>query len=188
MHLKFFPAYFDRPDKIRFSEQEEDEVIELMLRQHWIVNVPWIFFATLAIILPFLLFNYRSVLGLDFIVLAPPQLLAAVLTLWYLLILAYIIENFLHWYFNIYIVTNMHLIDVDFESLLGRNVIEAGIEQVESASAKIMGIIQSLFNFGDVVVETAAKTQAITFAKVPYPDLVVDRINDLKEQIRKEAP
>ena len=100
--------------------------------------------------------------------------------LWYMLVAAYVIEQFLHWYFNIYIVTNQHLVDINFDSILQREVLEAGIENVESASSRIKGIIPSLFNYGNVVVQTAAHTQEITFNSVPFPDSVVDRINDLK--------
>ncbi len=181
MQFRFFPAFFDRPDKMRFSEQEPDEQIELLLRQHFITNIPWIFFAIIAAIIPFIIFNLRALIGLSFLSFVPSQFLLATLTLWYLLISAYVIENFLHWYFNIYIVTNTHLVDIDFDNILSRKVTEIHIGDVESAAANIKGLIASLFNFGDVVVETAAKKQEIGFLNVPFPDRVSDRINDIKE-------
>lgn len=179
MHLQFFPAYFDRPEGFRFADQEENEIIELLLRQHWVVNIPWIFFSILASLLPVFIYNFRFLFSAIILPPIPFSITLAILTLWYLLILAYIIESFLHWYFNIYIVTNIHLVDINFYNLLNRSVVEAGLERVESALYDNKGIIRSLFNFGDVIVQTAAENQQITFTNVPYPNLVTDRINDL---------
>lgn len=181
MNLRFFPAFFDRPEKMRFAEQEEEEIIELLLRQHFITNVPWIFFSTIAAIFPPVFLSIVDLIGLGFLTQIPSSIISATLVLWYLIIAAYAIESFLHWYFNIYIVTNIHLVDIDFDNILSRKVTEIHIGDVESASARIVGLIASLFNFGDVVVETAAKKQEIGFINVPYPDTVSDRINDLKE-------
>lgn len=184
MHL-LFPSFFDRPTRMRFADQEEDEVIELLLRQHWVTNIPWIFITILLLLVPFIAAWYIPFSGISIPPDLPLFIIPATLTLWYLFVTVYVIENFLHWYFNIYIVTNLHLVDVNFDSLLHRDILEAGIENVESASSKIGGIIRSLFNYGDVFVETAAKEQVITFNAVPYPDRVVDRINDLKRLMKE---
>ena len=180
-----FPAFFDRPTGVRFAQQETDETIELLLRRHWITNVPWIFIALLLSLVPFLVVIFGSYIGLAFFVSMPVDVRIGILVGYYLLILAYVTEEFLSWYFNIYIVTNQHLVDVNFYNLLSREVIEAGLENVESASSKINGLIRSFFNFGDVIVQTAAEHQQITFLDIPYPDLVSDRINDLKATIEK---
>lgn len=183
MKLGLFPSLFDHPTKIRFVEQETDEVIELLLRQHWVTNVPWIFFSLIAFILPAILLQLDQGLGINFSQSIPLNILIEGLVIWYLLILAFVIEKFLHWYFNVYIVTNIHLIDINFETLLNRSIVEAGLENVESASSRISGIIRSLFRYGDVIVQTAAESQQITFDAVPNPDFVTDRINDLRRHI-----
>lgn len=183
MRFAIFPSLFDHPQKIRFVEQEHDETIELFLRRHWVTNVRWIFFSLLAFVLPVILLQIDQLTGVNFVALVPLNILIEGLILWYMLILAYAIESFLHWYFNVYIITNIHLIDINFETLLNRSIVEAGLENVESASSKISGIVRSLFNYGDVVVQTAAESQQITFDAVPNPDFVTDRINDLRRRI-----
>lgn len=180
MHLSLFPAFFDRPQHIRFADQEPDEIVELLLRQHWITNLPWIIISLTAIFAPFVILNLVPPSELTFLSRIPSVFITATIVLWYLLITAFIIEQFLHWYFNIYIVTNRHVIDINFNSILSREKLEAGIDNVESASAKIDGIIRSFFNFGKVVVQTAAENQTIIFDDVPLPDKVSDRVNDLR--------
>lgn len=174
-----FPSFFDKPKKIRFLEQEDDEQIELVLRQHWITNVPWIFISIALITLPFFLsvFNLGEFFSFGSI---PGDILVAGLILWYLGILAYVVEKFLYWYFNIYIVTDHHLVDINFHNITNRDITEVELGDIQSVSSGITGVIRSLFHFGNVVVETSAKMQDITFADVPKPDLVRDRIQDLQ--------
>lgn len=179
-----FPAFFDHPTNIRFAEQEEDEVIELLLRQHGIVNLPWILMAIFASFIPLIIIQLDFALDFGFIALVPPNILTGFLIIWFMLIIGYIIENFLYWYFNIYIVTNMHIVDINFHNLLYRETTESRLEDIQSVTPSIKGIIGSLFHFGDVLVETAAEKKVLTFGSVPKPDIVADRIQDL--QARRE--
>ncbi len=179
MNLRILPDLFDNPVNIKYSQQEADEYIELLLRQHKITNVPWIIVAILGIILPFLL-PFVDALFFGFLPQIPKEILMAALILWYLLVMAYILEHFLYWYFNVYIVTNLHLVDVTMSSLLSKTTTEVFLKDVESAKTKVAGIFGSLFNFGDVIIETAAERQNIQFIAVPRPDLVAERIQDLQ--------
>lgn len=188
MNLSFFPAYVIHPPKMRFADQEDDEEIELLLRQHWVTNVPWIFYSTISALLPLFLINSKAWFGLSFLPAIPPSLFFATVATWYLLITAYIIESFLHWYFNIYIVTNLHIIDIDFDNLLSKKFQESSLEDIESTSGALKGIVSSFFNYGDVVVQTAAHTQQSVFSNVPYPTTVVDRINDLTRSMKHQPP
>lgn len=177
-----FPAIFDKPEGMRFIEQEEGEYIELLLRQHGITNLPWIFWSIIGLIIPFVLPAIIRFSNLGVLISIPVDIITSLLVLWYLLITAYIIESFLFWYFNIYIVTNKHLIDVNFFSLLSRDITEVRLDDVQSARSKVRGIIGSLFYFGDVIIETAAKGQQVEFLSIPKPDFVADRISDLQGQ------
>ncbi len=183
--MTLFPAFFDHPVKMRFSEQEQDEHIELLLRQHWLTNVSWILTALVGILLPWGIKIYSPYFGGQEIWQKSPQVGAALVILWYLLILAYILENFLHWYFNTYIVTNTHLVDITFYNLMNRNITENRLDDIQSVSSTVKGIFPPLFHFGDVIAETAAETQEIKFIAVPNPDQVADRIEDLQGLVEK---
>jgi hypothetical protein len=178
-----FPDFFDHPDHIRFIEQEESETIELFLRQHGITNIPWIFFILVAIIAPIIALQLDAVFRLNLFTNLPVIVLIDGLIVWYMLILAYALEKFLYWYYNIYIVTNIHLVDIDFVSLLKRVITEIEIKDVESVRTDISGIFRPLFNFGDVIIETAAKDQSNDFEAVPKPDIVADRIEDFRGKL-----
>lgn len=181
MIFKILPDFFDNPPKIKYVQQEADEHIELLLRQHKITTLPWIITALLAVVFPLFL----PVMDAQFFKVLPQipgDIILITIILWYMLVMAYTLEKFLYWYFNIYIVTNLHLIDVTMSSLLSKTTTEVFFEDVQSARTKMSGIFGSLFNFGDVIIQTAADKQEIKFSSVPYPDMVAERIQDLREE------
>ncbi len=182
MRFALFPAFFDRPEKMSFGEQEPDEIVELLLRRHWVTNLPWIFTALFGFVLPAVVIALTKNFNINFFSI-PPQVAIGLIIIWYMLLLGYVIEQFLYWYYNIYIVTTKHLVDINFHSLLYRDVTESAIDDIQSVSAKIKGIFGSLFNFGDVIALTAAESHFISFLDVPFPDLIADRIEDLRSSL-----
>lgn len=179
MRFRLFPSLIDHPQHLRFSEQETDEVVDLFLRQHWILNVPWLFFSLLGLALPLILLMLDQFLGTNYVFRIPFDIILGGIIVWYMLIMAYALESFLFWYFNVYIITNKHLVDINFYNLLNRQVLEIRTANIEGVTSKMRGLIGSFFSFGDVNVRTAAEHQVVTFDRVPNPDFVADRIQDL---------
>lgn len=180
--MTLFPAFFDRPPRIKLAYQEDNEHINLLLRQHWFTNIGWVAAAFLAAISPVLLIGMR-LFSIELPFLIPGDVMFTMLVVWYLLIFAYAIEKFLFWYFNIYVATDHRLIDVVSHTLMSRDITEAHLIDVQSVKSQVRGIFGSLFNFGDVIIETAAKKQNIEFLAVPRPDFVSDRIQDLRREL-----
>ena len=178
MNFRLFPAYFDRPERMGFADQEEGEILELFLRQHWFKNVPWLLVSVVLFFAPFFTIYFSSSFGLT--ISMPFNVGVSLMILWYMLVTAYVLEQFLHWYFNIYIVTNTHIVDINLVSLLSRNVSEGRLDDIQDVTTHLTGIFGSLFNFGDVLIKTAAQGAVLSFASVPYPDRVAERIQDLQ--------
>lgn len=181
MQWRIFPSFLDKPTKIRFSTQEDNEYIDLFLRRHFITNIPWILTAIFGILVPPAVFWIDEILGTGIINATSPQIILGSTVIWYLLIIAFVIEKFLFWYFNVYILTNQHLVDVNFFSLLSRETTEVQLSDIQTITPSVKGIAGSFFHFGDVLVETAAEKRVVLFDDVPRPDFVADRIQDLSE-------
>lgn len=181
MVFQLFPDFFEKPAKMGFSDQEKNEVIELFLRQHFITNIPWILFSLLALVFPAVALYLDVFLKFNLFLNVPTPVLTGSLIVYYLLLLAYGLEKFLHWYFNIYIVTNLHIVDINFISLLRREVTEVQLDDIQSVTYKITGVIRPLFNFGTVLIKTANENDNLDFKDVPRPSEVSDRIQDLQE-------
>ncbi len=177
-----FPAFIEHPDHYRFEGQDEDEKILLLLRAHPITNLSWIIPAILLFIWPFLAEPVIQFFNFD---LSPvPQAFGLLfLIVNYLVILTIVFEGFLYWYFNVYIVTNKNIIDVDFHSILFKNIDVAPLRNIEDASSSMAGLLSSIFHFGDVFIQTAGASRNIEFTSVPRPHHVADFILDQSHKI-----
>lgn len=182
--VKPLTAFALTPDNVRFETQEEAEVVELFLRQHPVVNVVWILVTAVLILVPLTVFPVLLKL-LPFAL--PAKYLLIGTLFWYLAAFGYAFGNFLYWYFNIYIVTNERLVDIDFLYLLYKRFSEAELNKVQDLSFTSGGILAAIFDFGNVCIETAGEAPNLIFEKIPHPEKVVETIRSLTEQEGGEA-
>lgn len=177
-----FPSYVIRPQNCRFEGQDPDEKILLLLRAHPITNIPWIVLALALFFFPFFLPKLLPFTGLD-PNLIPQTFQLIFLIINYLLLLVIVFEGFLHWYFNVYIVTDKNIVDVDFHSLLFKNIDVAPLRNIEDTSSSMGGLLNSVFNYGNVFIQTAGATKNIDFESIPTPHHVADFILDEAHKI-----
>ncbi len=179
-----FPAFVENPKNYRFQGQDDDEDILLLVRAHPITNLAWIIPAVIIFFIPFLLPPIIIALGFGALLNLPSTYLSAFIIINYLLVLIISFEGFLNWYFNVNLVTTKEVLDIDFNSILFKNVDFAPLEDVQEANSTIAGLLGTLFNFGTVLVETAGERVEIDFTNVPRPDKIADLIID-QSQIAK---
>ena len=60
-----------------------------------------------------------------------------------------------------------------------RQISEAKNKSIEDVSYTQIGFVRSLFNYGDVMVQTAGAENNIEYDRVPRPSVVADIIGDL---------
>lgn len=173
-------AFVALPSKINFETQDEEEKIILFLRRHWATNIFWILISFLMIIAPLIL---KIIPLLGFL---PLRFKIIAIMLWYLIILAFVFEQFLTWFFNVYIITDERIIDVDFVSLTYRRITDAQIERIQDITYKTGGLLRSIFDYGDIYVQTAGEQREIEFNSVPKPDKVVKVLGQLIIQEQQE--
>lgn len=172
------------PTGVRFETQEDGELIVLFLRQHIIVNLPWVVSAILlALIPPIFVPLLISATGITLTI--PFSYMLVGTLFWYLALFGFVLAKFLGWFFNIYIVTNERVIDIDFFYLLYKKFSQAELNKIQDISYSSGGIIATMFNYGNVIVETAGESPNLEFDRVPYPDKVVETIRNLAENGEK---
>ena len=168
-----FGAFCLYPEDVDFETRENEEKVILLLRQHPIINVKWILVTILLFFVPGLInsFGFLSTLPAGF---------GLVITLaWYLITMAYALENFLSWYFNVYFVTTLRIVDVDFYNLIYKQVSDANLDKIQDVSYNMGGVARTVFNYGNVFIQTAAEISNFDFLAVAYPDKVAKMIEDL---------
>ena len=173
-------AFCYYPENINFETKESKEKVVLLLRQHPITNVKWILIAILMILAPVVLgaFPILSFLPSNF------QFIAVLI--WYLVTTAFVIQSFLTWFFNVYIITDERIVDIDFYSLIYKEVSDANIDKIQDVTYKMGGVVRTLFNYGDVLIQTASEVPNFEFLAVPKPDQVAKILQDLRIEEEQE--
>lgn len=172
-HANPFSSYIRRPHHIRFENQTKKEEILLLLRPHMITNVPWMLITIFMVFLPTI---FTRVIPTDFV---PANFRFITIVSWYLLTFAFAYEKLLCWLFSVGIVTNERVVDVDFSTILYKDVSEARFDKIQDVSVKTGGFIRSVFNFGDVFIQTAGEIPEIEFEDVPDPARVTKLLDSL---------
>ncbi|MBI3386003.1 PH domain-containing protein [Candidatus Gottesmanbacteria bacterium] len=180
-------CYAVSPEGVRFETQEEQEEVVLFLRQHPIVLVPAIVILALMILFPTVILPI-ALHELEVSVNLPARFLIIGGLFWYLATFGFALISFLRWFFNIYIVTNQRVVDIDFKYLLYKMFSEANLSKIQDINYASGGIFAAAFNFGDVTVETAGEVPNIEFDKVPHPERVVQTISELAEDYKGTSP
>lgn len=173
-----FAAYIVRPNNCSFEGQDPEEKILLLLRAHPITNIPWIILVFALLLFPFFVPKLLPLTGLDPNLIPPTfQLVYLIINLLAVIIVAF--EGFLNWYFNATLVTNEKIVDIDFEHLLYKAVNLAPLSKIEETDSVTAGILGTMFNFGNVRVQTAGENIAIEMKNIPHSAEVADMILDL---------
>jgi hypothetical protein len=173
-------SFLFSPDGINFETMEAEEKVVLFLRKHLITNIPWIFVGLVMILVP------TVVSALSIFDSVPANFRFIFVLIWYLITMAYILESFLTWFFNVYIVTDERIIDIDFYNLIYKEVSDANIDKIQDVTYKMGGVIRTLFNYGDVLVQTASEVPNFDFLAVPKPDMIARVLQDLRMEEQQE--
>lgn len=174
-------SFLARPKVFTFNARDDDEEIILVLRRHWLTNFPWIITAIFMVFAPLLLLSF-SIWNIF-----PPNYRLILVLFWYLLTFATAFENFLSWYFNVFILTEERVIDIDFFNLLDKKMSEAKISMIQDVTSKTRGISQTLFNYGSVLIQTASEIPLIKIDRIPNPDLVLQVLQQMRSEEEQEA-
>ena len=170
-----------RPDNVKFETQDQHEKVVLLLRQHPIVNIPWILIAGVLIFAPLVLGSFPLI---DFL---PERFQFISIIIWYLVVTAFVIESFLSWFFNIYILTDERIVDIDFHNLIYKEVSDAKISNIQEVNHSVGGVVGTVFNFGDIKIQTAGAVPTFDFLNVANPARVVRIIGELRQEEEQET-
>ena len=173
-------AFVAQPLHTYFESQTNHEHILLLLRQHPITQVKWIVVALIMIIAPIFFLRF------PFLAFLPERYQVMTVIGWYVMTIGLMLETVLNWFFNVYIITDERVIDVDFLSLLFKNVSYAKIDRIEDVTATTAGALGSVLDYGKVMIQTAGANVEFEFENVPHPDRVAEFINEMLLQEEQE--
>lgn len=168
-----------------FNDFRDGERVVSIVRHHW-----WVLFrelATLALffVVPFFLLPivYAIAVQGGSVPDIPGGVVLFFSAAWSLVIWNLIFARWTDYYYDIWVITNWRIIDIDQQGFFKRNVATLlTLDHIEDIETSTAGIIGSLFNFGHVQVQTAAAEREFNIDDVPSPTQVEQIIRQAQEE------
>jgi hypothetical protein len=172
-------AFLAFPDKTCFTGEQRGETIVLLMRAHAVTTLPWLLLTAVLFLVPSFLFPPLFTFNILPDLTAGQRLCLNLF--WYLASFTYGFVNFLFWYFNVYIVTDKQIVDVDWYSVTSHKLSSAAVVKVQDVASRRNGVLAGIFDYGDVTIQTAGELPNFDFTNVPHPQLVVNKIKELSQ-------
>lgn len=173
-----------------------DEKILFVIRHHWagFLGIFGLFLA-MGVFPALIIFVARLILA--------DQLgqyltiLVEALSGYYLFLLTFLFGSWLDFYYDIIFITSERLLNINQKGLLSREVSELSLQQVQDVSTQMDGVLQSYFNYGTIIVETAGEGTSETRVKhglqgyfsinaIPDPNRIARVILELHRKLSHE--
>lgn len=169
--------------KLPFNLQDE-EVVLLVARRHWLyftLRMLWVIGA--GIVPPLAaVFLVRATYGFDGLA---GQITIAVMVLW---VLVWAVRAYFTWYRyqnDIWAVTNQRLVDSIRRHWFHHIMSSADLVDVEDIRVVRSGLLQTVFNFGDVRCQTAGQQANFVLDGIPDPPGVMAVVDSSRDAARK---
>jgi uncharacterized membrane protein YdbT with pleckstrin-like domain len=165
--------------------QKSYEHIEMVLRRHWLTFFPVIGLFLLLAAVPvgvYFLLPWSGALLADPVG-YPLVVLAG--SIYYLFLWVFFFAQFIDYYFDTWIVTNDRLVDIEQRGLFSRVVTELDLYLIQDVTSETHGFFANVFNYGDVLIDSAGPKQRVEFKNVPHPNEVRNQVVQLAEGDRK---
>lgn len=169
----------------KFIAQKSYEKIIYFLRRDTIVFIKqlilFLFLLAIPVGLYFFFQNAFPSLFQNTVIYPLLMLLASVyyLTVWLVTFTA-----FIDYYLDFWVVTNDRIINVE-QRLFSRTISELDLYKIQDVTGQSKGFLQTMFDYGNVYVQTAGATGRFNFEEVPGPREVASKIITLAEEDRK---
>ena len=172
--------------KYHFQGQKNGEQILLVVRRHW--------FNILEQMLMVLGMLFMLLVSIVYLPLLFPTLLGP--SLWNIF---FFTENFfamliwitffliwIDYYFDVWIVTSLRIVNIEQKGLFNRLVSEMDFSRIQDITTEVIGVIPTFLNYGDVFIQTAAETERFMFRQVPDPYGIKDQLMQLQKERSKQ--
>lgn len=99
-----------------------------------------------------------------------------------LILFLFILYTFYIHYLDIWLVTEEHIVNMEQKTLFSKTIAEQELERIQDISAEVRGFFPTLFNYGDVLVQTAGTHERFLFKDVSHPHHIVTTISKLLQE------
>ena len=182
--VDLFTSFQKNPRSTSYEGKDQDEEIQLLIRQSLISTLSWIITSVFFVFIPIFTIPFLSSLQYEGQKIFNGMFLFSITVFWYIFLFGYIYQNFLDWYFEVLLVTNKKVIDIDRGCT---SISETLLNNIQDVTSKMTTVIGQVLNVGSIHIQTAAEREEFEFHLVDNPSVVRDSISDLvsKENRKK---
>ena len=169
---------------LHFPLQDSEHVL-MLCRKHWLYLWPRTLLFALVAIVPVVAAAIvaSKTVGLD----GTPRLVFWIASLvWVLYWAARALLNWYRYNNDIWVITDQRIIDSTKTTPFNLKISTADLVNVQDMTVERNGILRTMFNYGDIVCQTAADVQEFRLVAIPQPQevqLLVDKERD-RERMR----
>jgi uncharacterized membrane protein YdbT with pleckstrin-like domain len=164
-----------------------DEKLIFLLRRHPITVLPLAIVTLVLLASPFGIEWYVQTYRPDILetpsIMAPAVLLGSI---FFLFAWLFLFQYFMDYYLDTWIVTTRRIINIEQSGLFHRTMSELRLYRIQDVTAAVNGFWATIFNYGEVEIQTAGEKQRFLFEQVSDPNNISKVIIELSEADRRE--
>jgi membrane protein YdbS with pleckstrin-like domain len=166
---------------------KDKERVVAVIRHHWFVLFRDVIGIGILFLLPFFIlpmfWAFAQASGFPAVSGGVALFFAA---FWTLLMWNLLFVKWTDYYYDIWVITNWRIVDIDQNGLFHRNVATLlTLDHIQDIEAQLSGVLGNVLNFGHVQVQTAAAQREFAMNDVASPNKVVQIIRDALEEKSK---
>ncbi len=166
--------------------QKSYEKILHLLRRDPVTFIPVVLLFLILLILPFGLWILIKTSGITwFDEMVGFTILVLFASLYLMSISLFFYSYFVTFYLDMWVITNDRLVDVRQVSLFSRTIAEVDLYQIQDVTSEVKGIFASIFNYGNIYLQTAGPVPRFILFNVPDPHRLRQIILDLSADDKK---
>lgn len=167
--------------------RRKDEKIIFFLHRHWLVLVKiFLVYLFLALLPIGLRWMWRGEPGSWFHGELAELILNLLFFSYYLFWWMLFYRAWLDYFLDTWIVTTYRVINIEQRGLFNRFIAEHKLYRIQDVVSKQKGFLPTLFNYGEIHIQTAGAEKTVVFEQVPRPHEIARQIIRLIEWRKKE--
>lgn len=166
--------------------QKMYERIIAVVRQHYVSFIPVVLLLIALALMPFGAYFLLNAIVSNLLtdpIYYPILVLSG--SIYYLSICLFFYGYFASFYLNIMIITNDRLVYINQKTIFSRVITEIDLYQIQDVTSDVSGFFHSVFNYGDISIQTAGTIPRIIMPNVPDPNNLRQQILDLANEDKK---
>ncbi|MDO8584233.1 MAG: PH domain-containing protein [bacterium] len=161
---------------------QPDEKIAFLLRRHP-VTLAGLVFSYLAILaIPIFAFWYLRAFQPEIVSHSfwqPVLMLCG--SILFLFIWLFLFHSWMDYHLDVWVVTSARIMNIKQTGLFSRRVSELRLYRVQDVTASVTGALHTLFDYGDIEIQSAGEHDNFFVGNIPHPNNVTKTILELAE-------